>query len=203
MTYFISRLIIKALLKILLKFEVTGRENLPKKGPFIMASNHASYIDPALVGVACNTAKISFMAKRELFERPFLGAWCKAVGCIPVERKTGAFQPLKEAIGKLVNGASVGIFPEGTRSKTGELQKAESGIGLIAYKAKAPIIPIYISGTEKALPRGQRRLRLCKVKAKIGKAVDISEAVKLSDKRELYAAIGSKVMESIASLKHG
>ncbi len=84
MIYYISCFIFGILLKILSRLEVRGRENLPEKGPFIIASNHASFADPAVMGVACNATRISFMAKRELFDVPILGPWCRAVGCIPI-----------------------------------------------------------------------------------------------------------------------
>jgi 1-acyl-sn-glycerol-3-phosphate acyltransferase len=201
MTYFISRLIYKAILKILLKFEVRGSENLPEKGPFIVASNHASFIDPAVVGVACRTMPLAFMAKREVFEVPILGRWVRAVGCIPVERDSGSFRPLKAALQKLRAGGALGIFPEGSRSPDGRLQKAEAGIGFLASKSKAPIVPVYLSGTDKALPKGEKILRRCKVTAKFGKIIGMDKDAKISERRKVYDSIGEKVMGAIAGLK--
>ncbi len=201
MTYFISRLLYKALLKILFGFKVIGKENIPKKGPFIMASNHVSIADPAVVGVACHTAQLTFMAKKELFDIPVFGLWFRAVGCIPTERDFRNFGPVKKAVKRLKAGGVLGIFPEGTRSVDGQLKKLEPGIGLIALKSGAPIVPVYISGTQKALPKGKKFLRPCKVTAKIGKIVDISESTGLSEKRKIYESIGEKVMDAILSLK--
>lgn len=203
MTYFISRLILKVLLKILLGFEIKGSENLPKKGPFIIASNHASLIDPPIVGVACNTAPLAFMAKKELFDVPILGWWVKAVGCIPIERGSASFMSIKHAVQKLKEGKALGIFPEGSRSPDGELQKAQAGIGFLASKSGASIMPLYISGTDKALPREKKLMKLCKVKATIGKLIDINESSRRFSKgRELYESIGEKVMEAISRLKN-
>jgi len=199
--YFFSRILFLIVLKIAFKFKVTGRSNLPKKGPFIMASNHISYADPVVMGVACNTVPIHFMAKKELFNVPFFHLWFKAVGCIPVDRNSKSSAPLKNAIQKLKKGKAIGIFPEGKRSKTDEPLSPEPGIGLIVSKTKVPIIPLYISGTETALPIGKSTLTPCRVSAKIGKAVDIEESMKLSGKKEIYESIGKKVIDAIFRLK--
>lgn len=201
MVYFISRQIYKAILKLFFKFKATGRENVPNKGPFIMVSNHMSYSDPVVMGVACHTVPLAFIAKRELFDAPFFGLWVKAVGCISIERFSGSSAPLKKALKKLKEGGAIGIFPEGTRSRDGSLQSAQPGIGIIAAKSKATLIPMHISGTDKALPVGRRFPRLCPIKANIGPAIDISGADAFSDKREFYEFIGKKVMEAIAELR--
>ena len=202
MTYFISRLIYKIILTLFFKLEVVGRKNVPRKGPFIMAANHMSYVDPAVVGVACNTVPISFLAKRELGEIPFLGAWCKSVGCIFVERDSGKPEPLKRALKALKEGKALGMFPEGTRSLDGNLQKAKSGIGIIVAKSKVPVIPMYISGTSKALPKGKKILRPTRIRARIGMPVDISESFAIREKREAYEFIGDRIMSAISSLRY-
>jgi len=196
-----SRAILKILLNTLFSLEVEGAENLPEKGPFIVASNHVSHIDPVVIGVACNTTQLTFMAKKELFDMPILGPWVKAVGCIPVERNSGGSGSLKKAVQKLKGGDSIGIFPEGRRSPDGTLKKPELGIGFLASKSGAPIVPIYISGTVKAMPKGQKVPKPYKIKARIGKIVDVSRLKGLSGKREAYEVIGEKVINAIAALK--
>ncbi len=197
-----SRIILKTLLNAFFSLEIEGAENLPKKGPFIVASNHVSHVDPIVVGVACNTSQIAFMAKRELFDMPILGPWIKAVGCISVERNSGSSGSLKKAVQKLKDGGAIGIFPEGRRSPDGSLKKPEPGIGLLAAKSGAPIIPIYVSGTAKVMPKGQKIPKPYKIKARIGKIVDISQRSGLSGKREAYEFIGEKAIAAIAALKN-
>ncbi|OGW75065.1 MAG: hypothetical protein A2Z72_03470 [Omnitrophica bacterium RBG_13_46_9] len=201
MIYLLSRLIFKFILLLFFGFEVKGRENIPKKGPFIMVSNHTSYVDPAVVGVACNTVPLVFMAKKEIFNVPILGPWVKAVGCIPVGRGSREFKPLKEALQRLKCGESLCIFPEGTRSPDGNLQKAQPGIGLIAAKSGAPVVPAYVSGTNKAMPKGKKYITPCKITAKIGKIVDLGECLRAPQKRHTYDSIGERVMCSISELK--
>ena len=201
--YLLSRLFYKALLDSFFGFEVKGRENIPEKGPFIIAANHVSYADPVVVGVSCNKIPVTFMAKKELFDVPIFGAWIKAVGCIPIMRHSGDSKPLKKVMQKLKNGGALAIFPEGRRSPDGRLQKAEAGIGLIAMKTGAPIIPVYVSGTDKALPRGKKIARPCKITATIGKPVDIIESLKFSDRRKVYESVAEKAILAIAKLKDG
>ena len=202
MSYFISRIIYKVILALFFKLEVAGRENIPRKGPFIMVANHMSYADPAVMGVACNTMPVSFLAKKELSEIPFLGAWCKSVGCIFVERDYGRSEPLKKALKALKDGKVLGIFPEGTRSPDGNLQKAKPGIGVIVAKSKVPVIPMYVSGTARVLPRGKKIPRPSKIRARIGKPVDMSGSYDIGKKRELYEFIGDRIMSAISSVRY-
>ena len=201
MIYFISRLYYKLILNLFFKFEIIGRENFPHKGPFIVVSNHVSYADPAVMGVSCNTVRVIFMAKQELFDKSLFGMWIKAVGCIPLSRHSGSSRPLKAALGKLKEGHVIGIFPEGTRSRDGKLQQAELGVGLLAIKSKAPIIPMYITGTQRALPVGAKGLTPCKIKAWVGKPVDITGSEDIKDKKETYKFVGKRIMDAIANLK--
>ncbi|MBN1353419.1 MAG: 1-acyl-sn-glycerol-3-phosphate acyltransferase [Candidatus Omnitrophica bacterium] len=201
--YFISRTIFWISLVTLCRIKITGKENFPESGAFIVASNHTSFADPPVMGVACSRAPLVFMAKKELFEVPVFGLWFKAMGCIPVDRRSGSFRPLKNALQKLKNGKPLGIFPEGTRSADGKLKKAELGIGFLAAKSKAPIIPMYISGTDKVLPKGHKFIKPHKVIVKIGKRLEIGDNAALSgDKDKIYASIGETVMRAIESLKN-
>jgi len=196
-----TRALFIVLLKIIASFRVYGRENLPAKGSFIIASNHVSYVDPGVVGIACDGYRISFMAKRELFESRRWRWWFEAMDSIPADRIARDSTPLKTAIKKLKNGGIVGIFPEGTRSPDGRMQKAEPGIGLLAEKTGVPIVPIYLSGTDNVLPRGGRWLRMHPVTARIGEAVKIDLPDAMRDKKERYFSIGEKVMQAIKELQ--
>lgn len=201
MVYFISRLILKALLKLFFRFDIEGKKNIPKEGPFIIASNHVSYLDPICVGVACNTKRVIFMAKRELFTFPFLGLWIKLCGCIPVDRVKKGTIALKTAITTLKQGGVIGIFPEGRRSADGKLQKPEPGIGLLVTRSKACIIPMYISGTERALPKGAWFIRLCRIKVRVGKPIVLKPNFELNSRKRTYELIGEDILDAISCLK--
>jgi len=187
---------------VLLHFiRVHGRKNIPKKGPLILASNHVSLGDPPIVGVTCNRVPIHFLAKEELFYGKRWGWWFRWTRCIPISRDKNNFKAIKEILAKLKEGRAIGLFPEGTRSETGELQEAELGVGFLAVKSKAPVIPMYISGSKKALPVGGPYRPGLPIKVYIGKPVDLSEAEKISDRRQKYRFASDKIMQAIASLK--
>jgi len=196
-----TRALFIVLLKVIASFRVYGRENLPAKGPFIIVSNHASYVDPGVIAIACDGYRISFMAKKELFKSRRWRWWFEATDCIPADRFARDSGPLKTAIKKLKSGKIVGIFPEGTRSPDGKMQKAEPGIGFLAEKTGAPIIPLYLSGTDSVLPRGGRWIRMHPVTARIGEAIKIDLSDAIRDKKKRYFSIGEKVMQAIKELQ--
>lgn len=201
MVYFISRIIFKLILKAFFGFEVIGIGNIPEKGPFIMAANHLSYADPVVMGVACNTVPIVFIAKKELFSLPFTGSWFKAVGCIPVDRSSKSSVSLRMTLERLKRGAAIGIFPEGRRSVNGALQEAEPGVGLLVAKSRVPVIPVYIVGTNKALPIGRRMPVPSRVKAYIGEPVRFTGFNGSAAKRDKYESISAEIMAAIGRLK--
>ena len=200
--YRLSRLIFVVWLKLLHSLKVFGKENLPKKGPFICAPNHVSLADPPVVGVACNTVPLHFMAKDELFEDKIWGWWFRWLDCIRISRDKKDYGATKKAIRKLKEGKCTVIFPEGTRSESGELKTPELGVGFLAVTSNAPVIPFFISGTEKALPINQRYRIGVPIKVYIGKAVDFKGIEKINDKKEKYRFVSNKIIQAIAGLKN-
>ncbi len=200
--YRLSRLIFVVWLKLLHSLKVFGKENLPKKGPFICAPNHVSLADPPVVGVACNTMPLRFMAKEELFEDKRWGWWFRRVDCIPISRDKKDYKATKSALKKLKEGKCVVIFPEGARSESGELKAPELGVGFLAVKSNAPVIPFFVSGTEKALPINEHYRVGVPVKVYIGKAVDFKGIEEVKDKKEKYRFVSNKIIQAIAELKN-
>lgn len=145
MLYFFLRSILRFLLKILFRYQVTGQEHIPQQGSAILCPNHISNLDPPIVGCAA-TRVIHFMAKEELFRFPPIGWLLKRLHAFPVNRQGGGTKALKQSIKVLRGNGILGIFPEGTRSKTGELTKARNGAALLSVKTGAPIIPTAIIG---------------------------------------------------------
>ena len=201
MIYRISRKIFELLIRILYNFEVYGRENVPEP-PYLIASNHASIIDPPLVGIACNRHFIDFMAKKELFDRPFFGRWCRKVGCIEVKRGGNSVKSLKEAIDRLARGRVVAIFPEGTRSADGDIRDAKRGTGFLIAKAKVPVLPVYLEGSAKALPKGGRINKGAFIGVFIGKPLMPEEFFMFgSGRHKDYDAVSNMIMSRIADIK--
>jgi len=194
MLYKLFRWIFLIIAKVYLRLGVRGRENIPRKGGFILASNHVSFIDPGVLGCAC-FRPLSYMARDTLFDVPVLGPWMRAVNCIPVKRKSADISAIKEAMKRVKQGGAIGLFPEGTRQTSEVPERAEAGVGFLAAKLEVPVLPAFIKGAQNALPKGSKFLRPAKVTVFFGTPVlfnkqmsrdDIAQAI-LEDMRQLAA----------------
>lgn len=141
--YKFGRLVCRAFIKIAFNVSTTGKENLPESGNFILCSNHRTYMDPIFIGLNIKQ-KLTFMAKQELFEKPVLGFVIKRLGAFPVSRGKGDTGAVDTAIKSVKDGKVLAIFPEGTRSRDGELLRFKSGAALVAHKTGADIVPACI-----------------------------------------------------------
>ena len=173
---------------------------IPKQGPFIAAANHISLGDPPCVGAIFWRTHISFYAKKELFEGKRWGWWFKAIDCIRLNRE-GDPIALQEGVRRLKQGRKVGIFPEGTRSFSGNFLPAQLGIDFLQDKTNVPVVPFYVKGTDKALAKGGSYHPFQPVRAYIGEVVDLSKAKEIENKKERYRYIADSVMQAIADIK--
>lgn len=137
----------------LMGWKIQGAENMPAEGPVILAINHQSIWDP-LVAASSLPRQVSFMAKEELFSIPILGTIFLKLGAFPVKRGQGDMNAIRQSLGILKEGRVLGLFPEGTRSKDGEIQKGLPGMVLLMEKSKAAVVPIKVLGTRKLLTKG-------------------------------------------------
>ncbi len=200
--YIISRTVFEIFIKVMFRLRIFGKENFPE-APFLIASNHASLVDPPLVGIACKKYIVDFMAKKELFDSPRVGAWTRAVGCIEVRRGENSIKGLKEAIRRLNKGRHVvAIFPEGSRSKDGELREAQRGMGFLVARAAVPVVPVYVEGSGEALPVGKRFKFNAPVNVYVGRPLLPEEFAPFKGTGKWdYEGIAGAVMDRIASLK--
>ncbi|GAW28084.1 MAG: lysophospholipid acyltransferase family protein [Bacillota bacterium] len=127
-----------------------GEKNLPVEGPVIIAANHVSNLDPVVVGCAFDR-KVSYLAKEELFQVPVLSWIIRHLGAFPVKRGTGDRGAIRAALDVLEKGDCFGIFPEGTRSKDGNLQQPKLGVAMLAAKTGAPVLPVALINTQRLL----------------------------------------------------
>lgn len=134
------------------RVRVEGSENMPKEGPVLLCSNHVAMKDPVMLGL-CQRRQIYYMAKAELFENKLIGRLLRSLGAFPVKRGTGGADALEEGNRLLEENAVVGVFIEGHRSKTGELQKPKTGAALLAYRTKAPVVPVCITAEDGRRPK--------------------------------------------------
>ena len=189
-------------LKTINNIKVYGVQNVPRSGGVIIASNHASYIDPPAVGASSRRMRMThFMARDTLFRNPFMGVFLRRVGVIPLDREKGDLKAMKTAIQLLKDGACVALFPEGTRSETGELQPPKPGIGFLVSKGEAPVVPVYVHGSFEAWSKHSGGLKRNPVSVIYGKLITHEEIQGLGKGRDAYAKIGELIMERIKELK--
>lgn len=194
MLYNIVRAILRFLF-ILLGLKVEGLENIPPEGPIIIAPNHVSNWDPIMVAVAINRP-IHFMAKAELFNYNILGKLLTKVYVFPVKRGSGDRQAIKHALQVLEKGNILGIFPEGTRNKTGQDLNPQSGTAMIALRSKVDIIPVACIGTGRILPMGWFRPLI----VRIGKPISLEDYRDKKVNSVYMEEISMKVVNRINSL---
>jgi len=200
--YVTTAFVFLSLLHTMHSYKVYGKKNLPKKGPYIVASNHVSNADPIVVGCLTPFGHIYFFAKDELFHHKKWGWWFRGMKAISTNRDRRDYKAVKKALQYLKNGKCIGVFPEGTRSTNGELgQEGGLGIGLLVEKTGAPVIPIYLVGTNKALPPGSKYKTGTPVRTYIGKRVDFSGAQRIKDRRKRYEFFTKRVMKAISEVK--
>ena len=188
-----------------LRWKVYNRERVPRTGPVILAANHASFLDPPLVGTALPRG-INYLARKSLFRFPVLGSALRYWDAVPVDRDGGG-SGFKEILDRLNKGGAIILFPEGTRSPDGNFLPARSGIGLAVIKSEAPVIPVRIFGSNRAYGRPHRFPRPRKVIVKFGHPMDFSsvrQEAKTAPKqrlKEIYQEVAEQIMAEIARLK--
>ncbi len=193
MFYKIMRLIVYPFIRIFIRVEHYGMENVPKNKGYILAANHTSIADMFAIAVPVK-GQICYMAKEELFKF-FLVRWLfKALGTFAVRRGKGDTEAIDKACSIIKNGKVLGIFPEGTRSKTGEPGKAKAGVALIAMQTMADILPVsvkYSTGTFKLF---------CKATVRVGELIPYKEPAEEETQRAAIRRISGEVMDNIKSL---
>lgn len=148
--YSFAKSVVNIVLKPLYRIEVIGKENLPAEGGVLLCANHINNMDPLAVGIT-SVRPVHFMAKDELFSVPILGKIVSKVNAFPVKRGMSDREALRKGLAVLKEGNVLGLFPEGTRSKTGEIGKGLAGAGFFALRSDAHIVPCAIIGPYKAL----------------------------------------------------
>ena len=199
--YRLSQVVLFIFFKLFFGLKVYGGANVPRdvKG-VILAPNHVSYFDPPLLGAVVRR-HITFLAKEYLFRVIVIGLFLRWYGVLPIRTEKDDFRSMRQLIRLLKEGRCIVVFPEGTRSPDGEPQKAEGGVGFLAMKSGAQVVPIWIQGTYEAFPRDRRWFRCHPIRVTIGQAFTPAEMAEFKGHEEPYLAVGQRVMADIARMR--
>jgi 1-acyl-sn-glycerol-3-phosphate acyltransferase len=182
------KLLARIILCLGFRIQIHGRQHIPRRGGFLLASNHLSYMDPVVLAVACPRYLV-FVARADLFETPWLGALLRFLRAIPVH-PTKPDLGLREAVRLLRHGQPIAIFPEGGRQFSGAIGTAKPGVGLLAASATVPIVPVLLQGTFEALPPTARMVRPTKIRVVFGAQIGYPKGL-LPD--QAYEALADQV----------
>jgi 1-acyl-sn-glycerol-3-phosphate acyltransferase len=157
--YGVCHYVLRVMFDMFFRGDVTGVDHLPPRGGFLLAANHASFIDPPMIG--CQISRqIAYFARKTLWKGGLSSWWLDTVGTIPVDRDGGQdVSAIKRVLKAIKEERGLILFPEGTRTTDGQLQPAKPGVGFIACKTQVPVVPVRIFGSFEAFGKG-RRLRL-------------------------------------------
>jgi 1-acyl-sn-glycerol-3-phosphate acyltransferase len=185
------------MLRILLRFRKKGAELIPQKGGMIIASNHSAYVDPPFVGAA-SPRELHYLAKSELFKNGLFGWLIRKYNAFPITRRAFDRKGMSKAMELLKEKKALLLFPEGTRSRDGNLKEPKLGAGKIALEAGVPIVPAYISNSKDLLFTFLKRKKLVIL---FGSPILKSWLDKISRDKEGYKRVGQEIMCRIKRLK--
>jgi 1-acyl-sn-glycerol-3-phosphate acyltransferase len=201
--YRLIRFVLYIIYRLFFRFRYTGSDQVPPESDprgVILAPNHASYLDPPILGISLKR-RVTYLAKQYLFNHGFVGWVLRNIGAYPIKSESSNdFRSIRDLIRILKQGACVVVFPEGTRSETGEFKEPEGGIGFLAMKSGAWVVPVYIRGSFEALPKGATKAKMKPIEAHYGRPF-LAKEEEFGTGEEAYAAVGRRIMADIRVLK--
>jgi len=206
MLYFVMRTVVAPTMRALWRPTVQGRENIPRTGGVILASNHRSFIDSFLIPMTA-PRPVYFLAKSDYFtgngvKGALNRAWFTGMGMIPVERddSRAAVDSLDTALEVLRRGDAFGIYPEGTRSRDGRLYRGRTGAAYLALTAKVPVVPVGLQGTQNVQPVGESRLHLAPMTIRFGPPMEFADRFAGVPAGKARRQVTDEIMAAIAAL---
>lgn len=205
MMYWIFKGVLKPPLRALYRIRAEGFENVPKKGPAIIAGNHVSFLDSFFIPLVVKRRKVTYLAKADYFKSWKTSWFFKSAGQISCEREGGtkSQQSLEIALDVLKSGNLLGIYPEGTRSPDGRLYRGRTGIARLALAAGVPVIPTGLVGTDIVMPKEAKIPKLTgrsEVKVRFGKALDFARYQGRERDRFALRSVTDEIMYEIMQL---
>jgi len=185
----------------LFRLQIYGQENIIEEGPALLAMNHQSYLDPPLAAICCHR-QISFLARKTLLEIPLLGPLIKRLNVIPLDRDGGDASALKTVIRLLKSGGSTIVFPEGTRTRDGQMGPGQAGVGYIIAKTLAPVVPMRVFGAFEAFPRTAKLPKPGKITIVIGAPMYFTKEETGGRSSAVFQQITDRLMARIAGMEN-
>ncbi|MBW3595536.1 MAG: 1-acyl-sn-glycerol-3-phosphate acyltransferase, partial [Actinobacteria bacterium] len=203
--YWVFKGILKPILIGLYSIKPEGRENVPKKGPAIIAANHLSFLDSFFIPLVVQKRKVTYLAKADYFKNWKTAWFFNMVGQIPTEREGGkkSEHALSAALDVLKQGKLLGIYPEGTRSPDGRLYRGRTGVARLALQAGVPVIPTGLIGTSEVMPIDHKIPKLTgrlPVRVRFGKPLDFSSYAGRERDRFALRSITDEIQYEIMQL---
>jgi 1-acyl-sn-glycerol-3-phosphate acyltransferase len=168
--------------KIFFRLRLFGRENIPRKGPFIVVSNHQSYLDPVLCGAPLRRP-MHYLARDSLFSNWFFRAAISSINAMPIKQGEGDLTTIRLVIEMLKQGKGVCLFPEATRTKDGRIEPLKPGMSLLCRRGNAPVIPTVIDGAFECWPKHKKMFSCGSIHVQFGKPITPSQAKEMGDKK--------------------
>jgi len=180
--YEIVSVFLTLLCKVFFRLRLFGRENIPKKGAFIVASNHQSYLDPVLCGAPLRRP-MHYLARESLFSNWFFRALISSVNALPLKQGEGDLTTVRQVIELLKQGKGVCLFPEGTRTTNGRIEPFKPGLGLLCRRGNAAIVPTVIDGAFECWPRHKKMFSFGSIHVQFGQAITVGQAKEMGDEK--------------------
>ena len=181
------------------RFRVHGLENFPESGSTLICSNHQSFLDPVVIGIA-SPQPLNYLARQTLFKFKLMRKFLTLNDAIPIDRESIGLAGVKESLKRLKRGEMLVMFPEGTRSDDGELLPFKPGFELLARRTKSRLLPIGLDGCYQAFPRNARLPKLGEIRVVIGEPIEFDEYKDWSPE-ELQAYLEARVGECLESAR--
>jgi len=204
--YWIMKVILTPILRTLFRPKIEGLENIPEKGPAILAPAHMAFCDSVFLPLMV-PRRVTFLAKQEYFTGTGVKGWLtrtflRGIGMVPIDRTSGsaARAALETGVRLLAEGKLLALYPEGTRSPDGRLYRGKTGVARLALDAKVPVIPVAISGTDKGQPEGRLIPRLHRGRSGVGAPLDFSRYYGLSGDRFVERSMTDELMYELMTM---
>lgn len=191
----------RVLSRYLFRLKVEGRENIPATGPFVVASNHQSFLDPVFCSIHLKR-RLTFLARDTLFNHWFFGRLIRSLNAIPVKLGQGDIATMKEVIARLKQGHGVCLFPEGTRCYDGKIATIKPGFGLLCRRGNATVVPTVIDGAFECWPRHQKMFSRGPVSITYGQPIPAEQVRKMKNE-ELAHMLNAQMQQMQNQIRQG